>query len=374
MPDADDYYAILGLERNASADEVKRAYRRSAIKYHPDRNPGDKNAEGTFKKCTEAYEVLSDPEKRRLYDQYGKAGLRGAGVHDWQHADVHDIFSMFGDIFGGIFGGGGGPRRAGPRSGANLRCALEVSLEEAAAGTTKTIRINRRERCEACGGTGSKSGRRETCSTCGGAGRVQRGGGLFSIVTDCPHCGGRGRVVTDPCDRCVGRRFVSEKTEIELQVPSGVEDGQRIRYTGQGDAGEPGAPRGDLYAFVHVRPHPLFERHGPDLLCQLPISFTQAGLGAEVEVPTLEATETLTITRGAQSGDLYRLEGKGMPDVHGRGRGDILVQVVVEIPRKLTKRQEALLREFAETEKKGVLPQRESFLEKLAKYLGAKEA
>ncbi len=370
MPGDDDYYATLGIGRDASQDEVKRAYRRCAVKYHPDRNPGDKQAEENFKRCAEAYEVLSDPEKRRLYNQYGKAGLRGAGVHDWQHADVRDIFSMFGDLFGDAFGGGFGRRaRSGPRPGASLRCYLDVTLEEAANGATKTVRIRRQEQCTECGGTGSKTGRRQSCPTCRGAGRVQKGGGFFSIVTDCPQCGGRGTVVKEPCEACVGRGFVAGRREIEVHVPPGVEDGQRVRYTGQGDAGEPGAPRGDLFAVVRIRPHPFFERHGMDLLCQLPVSMTQAALGAEVEVPTLDGRETLTVGRGTQSGDLYRLEGKGMPNVHGRGRGDLLVQVVVEVPKRLSRRQEELLREFAETEGKGVLPQRESFLEKLAGYL-----
>lgn len=384
MPGEDDYYEVLGVGRDASQDDIKRAYRRCAVKFHPDRNPGDAEAERNFKQCTEAYEVLSDPQKRRLYDQYGKAGLRGAGVHDWQHADVRDVEDyirtvfgggVFGDILSGFFGGGFGMggRRTGPRPGHSLRCSIDVSLEEVAQGTTKTVRIRRQERCDTCGGTGSKSGKRETCTTCRGHGRVQKGGGFFSVVTDCPKCEGRGSVVSEPCEDCVGRGFIARRREIEVHVPPGVQDGQRIRYSEQGDAGEPGAPRGDLFAVVRIRPHPFFERHGMDLLCQLPVSMTQAALGAEVEVPTLDGRETLTVSRGTQSGDLYRLEEKGMPDVHGRGRGDILVQVVVEIPKRLSRRQEELLREFAETEGKGVLPQRESFLEKLAGYLRGSE-
>lgn len=372
MPADEDYYAILGLERHASAEEIKKAYRRCAIKYHPDRNPDDAEAERQFKKCAEAYEVLSDPDKRGRYDQFGKAGLRGAGVHDFSHTDVHDIFSMFEDIFGfggpgGLFGGRGGPH--GPEPGQSLRCFIDVTLEEVLAGAVKTVRLTCRELCEKCGGSGSASGRREACRTCGGQGRVQQGGGFFRIVRDCPHCGGAGTTVADPCPACGGHRFANRKRTIEVQVPPGVHDGQQIRYGGQGDAGEPGAPRGDLYAVVRVQPHAFLERHGRDLLCQMPVSFTQAALGAKVEVPTLEGTETLEIGRGTQSGDLFRLRGKGLPEIEARGRGDILVQVVAEIPRKLTRSQEALLRQFAETEKKGVLPQRESFLEKLASYL-----
>jgi molecular chaperone DnaJ len=372
MPD-DEYYAILGVPRNADSDEIKRVYRQCALKLHPDRNPGNKEAEEQFKKCAEAYEVLSDPEKRARYDQFGKAGLRGAGVHDFAHADVHDIFSMFQDVFGfgDLFGG---MARGGPARGASLRCVVGVTLDEVLRGVSKTVRISRRELCDKCRGSGSASGRRETCPVCGGHGRVQQGGGFFRIVTDCPRCHGAGSSVRDPCPECRGRRFISRHRTIEIRVPAGIEDGQRIRYGGQGDAGDPGAPPGDLYAEVRVEPHEFFERHGRELLCQLPVGFTQATLGAEVEVPTLEGKETLKVGRGTQSGDLYRLKGRGLPDVEGYGRGDLLIQVVVEIPKKLTHHQEELLREFAKTEKKGVLPQRESFIEKLAGYLRPEEA
>ena len=377
MPADAEYYELLGLKPDASAEEVRRAYRRCAMKYHPDRNPGNKEAEEKFKKCAEAYEVLSDPERRGRYDQFGKAGLRGTGVHDWQHADVRDIFSMFSEVFAGFggledmfgFGGGG---RGGPRRGASLRCYIDLALEEAARGAAKTVRLARQEPCEACRGTGAKSGRRETCPTCRGQGRVQKGGGFFRLVTDCPHCRGTGQVVRDPCGTCIGRGFVERQREIEIQIPPGVEEGQRIRYAGQGDAGEPGAPRGDLYAVIRIEEHPFFERHGMDLLCQVPISFTQAALGAEVEAPTLDGPEPVTVAPGTQSGDLYRLRGKGMPDVHGRERGDILVQVIVEVPKRVSKRQEEILREFAATEKRGVLPQREGFLDKLAAYFRGK--
>jgi len=372
MPD-DEYYAILGVPRGADSEAIKRAYRQCALKLHPDRNPGNKESEEQFKKCAEAYEVLSDPEKRARYDQFGKAGLRGAGVHDFAHADVHDIFSMFQDVFGfgDLFGG---MARGGPARGASLRCVVGVTLDEVLRGVSKTVRISRRELCDKCRGSGSASGRRETCPVCGGHGRVQQGGGFFRIVTDCPRCRGAGSSVRDPCPECRGRRFVSRHRTIEVQVPAGIEDGQRMRYGGQGDAGDPGAPPGDLYAEVRVEPHEFFERHGRELLCQLPVGFTQATLGAEVEVPTLEGKETLKVGRGTQSGDLYRLKGRGLPDMEGYGRGDLLIQVVVEIPKKLTHHQEELLREFAMTEKKGVLPQRESFIEKLAGYLRPEEA
>ncbi|MCX5655745.1 MAG: molecular chaperone DnaJ [Planctomycetota bacterium] len=372
MPDEVDYYAILGVDRGADHEQVRSAYRECAKKNHPDLNPGDKEAEERFKKCAEAYEVLGDPEKRRLYDQYGKAGLRGAGVHDWAHTDVNDVFSIFEDVFnfGDLFGGlGGRARRGGPARGAHLRVVIDVTLEEVLKGTKKTVQITRRELCEKCKGTGSASGKRERCATCAGQGRVQQGGGFFRIITDCPHCRGRGTIIRDPCKECGGHRFVGRQRTIEIQVPAGIDDGQHIRISGQGDAGEAGGLRGDLYAEVHVAQHPFFERHGRDLLCQVPISFTQAALGAEVEVPTLEGAENMTLPRATQSGDLARLRGRGLPDIQGYGRGDLLVQLVVEVPKKLTSRQEELLREFASSERKGVLPQRESFLEKLAKYL-----
>jgi len=372
MPDEENYYAILGVNRGADHEQVRSAYRECAKKNHPDLNPGDKEAEERFKKCAEAYEVLGDPEKRRLYDQYGKAGLRGAGVHDWAHTDVNDVFSIFEDVFnfGDLFGGlGGRARRGGPARGAHLRVVIDVMLEEVLKGTKKTVQITRRELCEKCKGSGSASGKRERCATCAGQGRVQQGGGFFRVITECPHCRGRGTIIRDPCKECGGHRFVGRQRTIEIQVPAGIDDGQHIRISGQGDAGEAGGPRGDLYVEVHVAQHPFFERHGRDLLCQVPISFTQAALGAEIEVPTLEGAENMTLPHATQSGDLARLRGRGLPDIQGYGRGDLLVQLVVEVPKKLTSRQEELLREFASSQRKGVLPQRESFLEKLAKYL-----
>ena len=372
MPDEEDYYAVLGVDRGADHEQIRSAYRDCAKRNHPDLNPGDKAAEERFKKCAEAYEILGDPGKRRLYDQFGKAGLRGAGVHDWAHADVGDVFSIFEDVFnfGDLLGGFGGRVRRGPARGAHLRVVIDVTLEEVLKGTKKTVAIARRELCEKCKGSGSASGKQERCATCGGQGRVQQGGGFFRIVTDCPRCRGQGTVIRDPCKECGGHRFVNRQRTIEIQVPAGIEEDQRIRVPGQGDAGEPGGPRGDLYAEVQVARHPFLERHGRDLLCQVPISFTQAALGAQVEVPTLEGLEKMTVPRGTQSGDLARLRGKGVPDLQGYGRGDLLVQLVVEIPKKLSQRQEELLRELAASERKGILPQREGFLEKLAKYLG----
>jgi len=344
MAEADDYYAILGVSRDASPEEIKRAYRRCAI----------------------------DPEKRARYDRYGKEGLRGAGVHDWAHADVRDIFSMFEEVFG--FGDlfGMGRRRRGPQPGHSLRCTIELDLEEVLTGAQKTVRLARRERCTACGGTGAASGGRQRCPTCAGAGRVQQGGGFFRLVRDCPQCGGRGTVVMRPCSTCRGEGRVEARRTIDIRIPPGIEDGQQIRCPGEGEAGEPGAPRGDLYVEVRVRPHPLFERHGRDLLLQVPIGFDQAALGDRIEVPTLEGWEAIDLTPGTQSGDLYRLRERGLPDLDGRSRGDLLVQVVVEVPRKLSRRQEAALRDFARDEKAGAMPQRDAFRRRCEAYRAAR--
>jgi molecular chaperone DnaJ len=246
MPDEVDYYAILGVDRGADHEQVRSAYRECAKKNHPDLNPGDKDAEERFKKCAEAYEILGDPEKRRLYDQFGKAGLRGAGVHDWAHADVHDVFSIFEDVFnfGDLFGGRAG--RGGPARGAHLRVSIDVTLEEVLKGTKKTVHITRRELCQKCKGSGSASGKRERCEACRGQGRVQQGGGFFRIITDCPRCRGQGSIIRDPCKECGGHRFVGRQRTIDIQAPAGIDDGQRIRIPGEGDAGEPGGPRGDL--------------------------------------------------------------------------------------------------------------------------------
>ncbi|NLX59968.1 MAG: molecular chaperone DnaJ [Phycisphaerae bacterium] len=371
MSDEFDYYEVLGVDRNASVDDIKRAYRKRAMQYHPDRNPGNAEAEKRFKQCAEAYEVLGDAEKKSRYDQYGRAGLRGSPMHDFSHADAGDIFDMFRDVFGmgDLFGFGEGQHSRGPARGQSLRAMVQIRLREVATGATRTLEVKRLELCSTCGGSGAKAGTKPVqCKMCGGQGKVQRGGGFFRMITECPQCGGRGTVIADPCPDCRGHGRRPQRKTIEVSIPPGIHSGQQIRLSGQGDAGEPGGPRGDLFVVIDVADDPMFERDGNNLFCRVPIGFAQAALGGDVEVPTLTGPYTLTLSAGTQSGEVIRLSGKGLPDLHGHRSGDILVQVIVEVPRKLTSRQKELLREYAESEGKSVLPERKGFLERLAKY------
>lgn len=363
-----DYYEILGVKRDSSQEEIKKAYRQLALKNHPDRNPGDPNAESRFKEAAEAYEVLSDQAKRQRYDRYGHAGLDGAGVHDFRSAE--DIMSAFGDIFGGgLFGDLFGQRRRGPRPGQDLLYKLEIDLIEAARGATKKIELTRQESCPDCKGSGARKGTiATTCNYCGGQGQVVTSRGFFQVATTCPACGGEGVRVADPCPGCRGSGRVTEVAHIEIQVRPGVDSGMWQIIPGQGEPGDPGAPRGNLRVQYLVRKHEDFERNRNDLLTQIPISFAEAALGAEIQVPTLEGFDGMTIPRGTQSGDILRLKGRGMPDVNGRGRGDELVEVVVETPRHLSARQEELLRELAELDHENVSPRRKSFLERIKDY------
>jgi molecular chaperone DnaJ len=371
-----DYYEILGVERSASGDEIKRSYRRLAMKYHPDRNNGDARveAEVKFKECAEAYEVLSDDSKRKRYDQFGHGGVQGA--HDFSHMDVGDIFSMFDDIFGGL-GGFGGAARGGGGAGAgrqraqrgfDLETQVELSLAEVATGTEKTIEFEKQDNCEACKGTGAKPGSSPVvCVQCGGQGRVaQQGfGGMFRMVTTCPNCRGRGSVVKEQCLTCGGTGRQLKKRVVTVRIPAGVHEGQAVRIAGEGEPGEHGAPPGDLHCYIAIKPHPIFSRHNNDLVCQFPITFTQAALGAKVEIPTLKGPEMMDIPGGTQHGEVFKLKGKGLPDVRSHRLGDELVQVLVEIPKKLTDKQKQLLREYASTEDGNALPQRKGFLDKL---------
>lgn len=365
-----DYYEILGLTRNATPEEIKSAYRQMALKYHPDRNKGDKDAEGAFKEAAEAYEVLRDAEKRELYDRYGHGGLSGQTTRGF--GSFQDIFDAFGDVFGG---GGvfedllGGQRRRGPRRGPSLRCDIGVDLNEVATGAAKTIEVVRREICTECRGTGAKPGTMpRVCPYCHGRGEVQQTQGFFTIRQVCPNCRGQGEVIESPCRKCEGVGRYAKPCSITVRIPAGVEDDVRMRVSDQGEPGDNGAPRGDLYCDIHIKAHPFFERQGDDILCELPITFTQAALGAEVEVPTLEGKTSIAVPRGAQGGDIITLERMGLPNMRGHGKGDQLVRMVVEVPKKLSDAQEHLLREFAKTESADVSERRKSFFEKLKEY------
>ncbi len=369
-----DYYEVLGVAKDASADDIKRAYRRLALKYHPDRNPNDAEAEKKFKESAEAYEVLGDPDKRSKYDRFGHQGLSDTGFHEFTNAE--DIFEAFGDIFGGgMFGDLFGRRaRRGPRAGRDLRVQFELDLLEAARGCSKTFDITRLELCASCRGSGAKAGSQPvTCSYCGGRGQVLQSQGFFRISQTCPGCQGRGTQIKDPCTDCSGGRVKAKRT-LQVEIPAGVDTGMRVRLRGEGEPGDNGAPRGDLYCYISVREHPLFHREGANLICQVPITFSQAALGADVDVPGLAGKQRLSVPRGTQSGEVFRLRGQGMPDPNGRAKGDLVVQVVIETPKKLTKRQEELLREFAETEQAHVTPQRKSFFDQLRNFFTAEES
>jgi molecular chaperone DnaJ len=347
-----DYYETLGVPRGADEEEIKRSYRRLAMQYHPDRNPGDREAEEKFKEASEAYEVLRDPEKREIYDRLGHEGLRGTGFTGFR--GFEDIFSTFGDIFEDFFGFGTVRRgRTMARAGADLRYDLTIPFIDAAFGKEINIEIPKFIKCDRCGGSGAEPGTfPSTCPTCRGRGQISRSQGFFSISTTCPHCHGEGEVIHTPCSQCRGQKRVRKKKNLALKIPPGVETGSRLRLRGEGEEGERGGPSGDLYVVIHVEPHEFFQRDGDDITCQIPISFSQAALGGETEVPTLNGSRKLVIPKGTQSGQFFRLKGEGFSHMRGYGRGDEVVQVIVKTPTKLTKKQEELLREFAAIEQK----------------------
>jgi molecular chaperone DnaJ len=366
-----DYYEVLAVSKTASGEEIKRSYRRLAMKYHPDRNAGEGRAEAEikFKECSEAYEVLSDDAKRQRYDQYGHAGVSAS--HDYSHMEAADIFSMFEDIFGG-FGGNGARGSKGATRGAtrgfDLEVQVELTLAEIATGAEKTIEFEKQDLCETCKGTGAMPGTSPVvCVQCGGQGRIaQQGfGGMFRMVTNCPNCRGRGTVVKDHCPSCGGSGRQMKKRAVTIKIPGGVHEGQAVRVVGEGEPGEGNARPGDLHCYITVKAHPIFTRHNNDLVCQIPISFTQAALGAQIDVPTLKGSEKLDIPIGTQHGEVFKLRGKGLPDHRTTRIGDELVQILIEIPRKLNDRQRELLREFAETEDDKVMPQKKGFMDKL---------
>ena len=370
-----DYYEVLGLDRQAGPDLIKKAYRQAALKFHPDRTGNDPAAEKKFKEAAEAYEVLSDPQKRGIYDQYGHAGLNGQGMHDFNSMNPQDIFSMFDDILGAF--GFGGRGRSGPRPGADLETGIEIELEEVITGVERTIEFDRVDYCERCGGRGAEPGSvLQVCQTCGGYGQVEQATGfgalLGRVVTACPNCGGHGKVPKDRCRTCSGRGLKTQHRQLSVRIPAGIQDGQAVRIRGEGEPSESGGPRGDVYCRVQIKQHPFLRRHNNDLILQLPISFTQASLGAEIEVPTLRGKTILKIPRGAQYGDTYRLAGEGLPDLHGRRVGEQIVQILIEVPRKMTKQQERLLREFAETEDHQVLPESKGFVDRLKEYFSGR--
>lgn len=345
-----DYYEVLGVTRSATEDELKKAYRRCAMKYHPDRNPGDASAEAAFKECKEAYEVLSDGGKRRMYDQHGHAafehGMGGgnAGPGFGGGADMGDIF---GDIFGNIFGGGGG--RGGPRRGADIGYVMELDLEDAVAGVEKRVELPTLAGCDDCDGSGSEDGKRETCSTCAGRGQVRMQRGIFTMQQACPHCGGQGQIIANPCKTCHGAGRVEEEKVLSVKVPAGVDTGDRIRLAGEGEAGPAGSPPGDLYVEVRVRPHAIFLRDGDDLHCEVPVRISQAALGDIVRVPTLGGEAEIRVPAETQTGKVFRLRDKGVKSVRSRSPGDLYCKVVVETPVNLTKEQRELLAQFETT-------------------------
>jgi molecular chaperone DnaJ len=352
------YYEVLGVERNASEDMIKKSYRKLALKFHPDRNPNDREAEEKFKEASEAYEVLRDGEKRQVYDRFGHDGLKNSGFSGFQGFD--DIFSSFGDIFEDFFGMGGLGGRQRGRSGANrgtdLRYDMNISLREAAFGVEKKISVRKNFACSECNGTGAADGESpKTCITCKGAGRVAQRQGFFSVATTCPECRGTGTIITKPCRQCRGSGKELKEKKLLVKIPAGVETGMQLKLSGEGEPGDRGGPTGNLYVFISVEKDEFFERHNNEIVCRVPISFTQAALGAEISIPALdrEPKETmLTIPKGTQSGDLLTIKGGGIPYLNRSGRGNQIVQVIVTTPRKLTKRQEELLRELGELEKK----------------------
>ncbi|MCB1227150.1 MAG: molecular chaperone DnaJ [Verrucomicrobiales bacterium] len=378
MADKRDYYEVLGVSRNASADELKKAYRKLAVQFHPDKNPGDAAAEDRFKEISEAYDILSDADKRAAYDRYGHAAFSG-GMGGSGGGGFHDPFDIFREVFGGgggggifesIFGGGGGRRRSdGPQRGSDLRYALEISLEDAAVGVEREIEYDRLVHCKVCSGSGSTSGSgKRACRTCGGAGQVIASRGFFQIQQPCPDCGGSGEVVTDPCKPCRGVGRVKEHTRVRLRIPAGIEDGSRLRSQGNGDMGPKSGPPGDLYVVVHIKPNEVFHREGDDLHCDVPMPFSVAALGGEITVPTIGGKATVKVPAGTQNGTSFRLRGKGIKRLGQESHGDLYVHAQIAVPTRLNSEQKEKLREFADLLGEHASEMEETFFQKAKRF------
>jgi len=370
-----DYYEVLDVDKSVTEKELKKAYRRVAMKYHPDRNPDDKQAEEKFKEASEAYEVLSDSQKRTAYDQFGHAGVDQAGMGGGAGGAGFGNFSdIFGDVFGDIFGGAGGGRgRGGPQRGSDLQYTLELDLEKAVKGTTAKIRVPTLVACKVCDGSGAKAGSKPVqCSTCGGVGQVRMQQGFFSVQQTCPTCRGQGTIISDPCNACHGQGRIEESKTLSVKVPAGVDTGDRIRLTGEGEAGPAGGPAGDLYVQISVKTHDIFERDGANLYCEIPIGFVDAALGGELEVPTLDGRVKLKVPPETQTGKLFRLRGKGVTPVRGGAHGDLLCRVTVETPVNLSTKQKDLLMEFqAATKGDKHSPRQNSWFEGMKNFFSA---
>ena len=380
MADKRDYYEVLGVSKSASEEEIKKAYKKLARKYHPDLNPDNKEAEEKFKEANEAYEILSDAQKKARYDQFGFAGVDpsyGAGAGGGYGAggfDFGDLGDIFGSFFGGGFGGFGGTRSNpnAPQRGESLRTSVTISFEEAAFGCEKQVTVERVEQCDTCGGTGCEKGTSaETCPDCHGSGMIQQRRqtplGVMATSAPCPRCSGKGKIIHHPCKACRGSGMLRRRKTLKVSIPAGIDNGQTISLRGQGNAGKNGGPAGDLLIVVGVRPHEIFRREGTSVLCEAPITFTQAALGSELEIPTIDGKVKYTIPEGTQSGTVFRLKGKGIPGLNGRARGDQYVTVYIETPRNLTKEQKDALRKFSETLREGNYEQRKSFFGKFKK-------
>ncbi|HZP46764.1 MAG TPA: molecular chaperone DnaJ [Candidatus Binataceae bacterium] len=370
-----DYYEVLGISRGAGEEEIKKAYRRLAVQYHPDRNPGNKQAEEKFKELNEAYQVLSDPERRAQYDRFGHAAFQGPqGAGGFGGFDFSQGFEeVFSDIFGDFFGTGRGRSRSRSRRGEDLRYDLEIEFKEAATGAEKIIKFQRLVVCEQCNGSRARGGAEgvRICPNCRGTGQVRTQQGFFSISTTCGQCRGEGSVIADPCPKCQGQGRIRRPVSLSVKIPAGVDNGSRLKLRNEGEAGAAGGANGDLYVVIHVKEHPLFVRQDNDILIEVPISFPQAALGAEIEVPTLEGKINMKVPAGTQSGKIIRLKGKGFPDLHGYGAGDQLVRIAVETPRRLSARQRELLEEFARVSGEDTShPMAKGFVDKLKEMFG----